>query len=192
MGKTLEDKQAIVADLKQELSESQLAVIIDYKGLTVAEISDLRGRLRESGAVCKIAKNTLMRKAIEGDDNWAAMTEFLAGNSAFILLKEDLSGPIKAYQGFQKDTKKTELRGGVMEGRPLTEDDIEAVTKLPTKPELMARIAGMLNANTTKLARGINAVPTKLARGINEVPGKLARALKQVAEKEQGDSAESN
>lgn len=186
MGQTLEEKQAIVAELKQDLSESQLAVVIDYKGLSVAEITDLRNRLRESGAVCKIAKNTLMRKAVEDDASWSAMTEFLSGTSAFILLKDELGGAIKAYQSFQKDTKKTELRGGVMEGRALSEKDIEAVTKLPSKQELMARIAGMLNANTVKLARGINAVPTKLARGINEVPSKLVRALKQVSEKEDG------
>ncbi|MGF1535103.1 MAG: 50S ribosomal protein L10 [Elainellaceae cyanobacterium] len=189
MGRTLEEKQAIVAGLKETLSEMQLALVIDYKGLSVAEITDLRNRLRESGAICKITKNTLMRIAVDGDDTWQPMTEFLKESSAFLLLKDDLGKGIKAYQAFQKDTKKTELRGGVMEGRALNEDDIKAITELPTKEELIARIAGAINAIPTKLAVGTKAVPTKLAVGVREVPASLARALKAVAAKDDADAA---
>ena len=67
MPRTKEDKQAIVADLKQLLSESQMAVVIEYKGLSVAEITNLRRSLRPSGAVCKITKNTLMKRAVDGE-----------------------------------------------------------------------------------------------------------------------------
>ena len=116
MGRTLENKKEIVAELKDLLQDAQLALVIDYQGLTVAELTDLRDRLRPTGAVCKITKNTLMRLAVDGDETWQPMTEFLAGTSAFLLLKDDLGGGIKAYQAFKKDTKKTELRGGVMEG----------------------------------------------------------------------------
>lgn len=189
MGRTLEDKKAIVAELKDTLSEAQLALVIDYKGLSVAEITDLRNRLRESGAVCKITKNTLMRIAVDGDDAWQPMTEFLKESSAFLLLKDDLGKGIKAYQAFQKDTKKTELRGGVMEGRALNEADIKAITDLPTKEELIARIAGAINSIPTKLAVGTKAVPTKLAVGIREVPASLGRALQAVAQKEDSDAA---
>ena len=185
MGRTLENKKEIVAELKGLLSEAQLALVIDYKGLSVAEITDLRNRLREKGTVCKVTKNTLMRIAVEEDDAWKPMTQFLKDSSAFILVKEDLGGAIKAYQSFQKDTKKTELRGGVMEGRALNGDDIDAITKLPTKEELIARIAGAINAIPTKLAVGTKAVPTKLAVGIKEVPASLVRAIKAVSEKEQ-------
>ncbi|MDB9527441.1 50S ribosomal protein L10 [Oscillatoria sp. CS-180] len=185
MGRTLENKREIVTELKELLSESQLALVIDYKGLSVADITDLRNRLREKGAICKVTKNTLMRIAVEEDDNWKPMTQFLKDSSAFLLVKEDLGGAIKAYKGFQKDTKKTELRGGVMEGRALNNDDLEAITNLPTKEELIARIAGAINAIPTKLAVGTNAVPTKLAVGIKEVPASLVRAVKAVSEKEQ-------
>ncbi|MEB3212529.1 MAG: 50S ribosomal protein L10 [Leptolyngbyaceae bacterium] len=188
MGRTLEDKKAIVTELKELLSESQLAIVIDYQGLSVAEITDLRNRLRESGAQCKVTKNTLMRIAIDGDDNWQPMENFLKGTSAFLLLKDDFGQGIKAYQSFQKDKKKTELRGGVMEGRALTEDDIKAITELPTKEELIARIAGAINSIPTKLAVGTKAVPTKLAVGIKEVPSSLARAIQAVAQKEDGGS----
>lgn len=189
MGRTLENKKEIVAELKEQLSDVQLALVIDYKGLTVSEIADLRGRLRESGAVCKITKNTLMRIATEEDDTWKPMSQFLQGTSAFLLFKDDLGKGIKAYEAFQKDTKKTELRGGVMEGRALNEADIKAITELPTKEELIARIAGAINAIPTKLAVGTNAVPTKLAVGIKEVPNSLVRAINAVAQKEDADAA---
>ncbi|HEY9803630.1 MAG TPA: 50S ribosomal protein L10 [Leptolyngbyaceae cyanobacterium] len=175
MGRTLENKQDIVADLKETLSQSTLALVIEYQGLTVAEISDLRRRLRPSGTVCKVTKNTLMGIAIRDDEKWQPLSELLKGSSAFLLVKEDFSSAIKAYQDFQKASKKTELRGGVMEGRLLKEPDVKALGDLPSKEQLMAQIAG-----------AINGVATKLAVGINEVPGGLARALQAIADKENG------
>jgi large subunit ribosomal protein L10 len=177
MGRTLENKQEIVADLKETLSESSLALVIDYQGLTVAEISDLRRRLRPSGTVCKVTKNTLMGIAIQDQEKWQPLSELLKGSSAFLLVKEDFSSAIKAYQDFQKATKKTELRGGVMEGRLLKEPDVKALGDLPSKEQLMGQIAG-----------AINALATKIAVGINEVPGSLARAMQAVADAEKGDS----
>lgn len=179
MGRTLENKQAIVAELKQTLSQSQLAVVIDYKGLTVAEITDLRRRLRPSGAECKVTKNTLMRIAVQDDPNWQPIAEICKESSAFLLLREDLGGALKAYQDFQKATKKTLIvRGGAMEGRLLTENDVKAIADLPSKEQLMAQIAG-----------AINGVASKLAVGINEVPGSLARALQAVADKDKQEEA---
>jgi len=175
MGRTFENKQAIVAELKQTLSESQLAVVIDYQGLSVAEITDLRQRLLPKGAICKVTKNTLMRIAVDGDRTWQPMTEFLKGSSAVLLVKNDIGGAIKAYQDFQKASKKTELRGGVMEGRALNEAQVKAIGDLPSKEQLMAQIAG-----------AINGVATKLAVGINEVPASLARGLQAISDKEEG------
>jgi len=166
MGRTVENKKEIVEDLKATLSESQLALVINYQGLSVAEITDLRRRLRPTGTVCKVTKNTLMGIAISGQDNWLAMEELLQGSSAFLLVKEDISGAIKAYQDFQKASKKTELRGGVMEGRLLKEADVKALGDLPSKEQLMAQIAGAINALATKIAVGIDQVPASLARGI--------------------------
>lgn len=173
MGRTIENKREIVADLKETLSQSQLALVIDYQGLSVAEIMDLRRRLRPTGTACKVTKNTFMRIAVDGDETWQPMTEFLKGSSAFLLVKDDFSGAIKAYQDFQKATKKTELRGGVMEGRVLTGDDVKALGDLPSKEQLMAQIAG-----------AINGLATKIAVAINEVPAGLARSLQAVADKE--------
>lgn len=177
MSRTLEDKKGMVEGLKEDLSESQLALVIDYQGLTVTEITDLRRRLRPSGTVCRVAKNTLMGIAIDGQDHWQPMTELLKGSSAFLLVKDDFSSAIKAYQDFQKVSKKTELRGGVMEGRLLKEADVKALGDLPSKEQLIAQIAG-----------AINALATKIAVGINEVPASLGRGIKAVSEQEQGSA----
>jgi len=118
--------------------------------------------------------------AIKDDEKWQPLSELLNGSSAFLLVKEDFSSAIKAYQEFQKVTKKTELRGGVLEGRLLKEPDVKILGDLPSKEQLIAQIA-----------RAINALATKIAVGINEVPGSLARALQAVADQEQsGGSTE--
>lgn len=173
MGRTLENKQEIVSELKESLSQSQLAVVIDYKGLTVAEITDLRKRLLPTGSECKVTKNTLMKIAIADDPNWQPMAEICKESSAFLLLRDDLGGALKAYQDFQRVSKKSAIRGGAMEGRLLTEADVKAIADLPSKEQLMAQIAG-----------AINGVASKLAVGINEVPGSLARALQAYADKD--------
>ena len=172
MGRTLENKQQIVEELKQLLGEAEMALVLDYKGLSIKEMSDLRGRLAQSG-ICKVTKNTLMRRAIDGDDTWSSLDPLLTGTNAFVLVKGDVGGAVKAVQSFQKDSKKSEIKGVLFEGRLLDQNDIKAIGDLPSKEVLMAQIAG-----------SINALATKLAVGINEVPSGLARALKQHAESE--------
>ncbi len=174
MGRTLEGKQAIVADLKSLLTDIEMVAVIDYAGLSVAELSDLRNRLAASGAVCKVTKNTLMRIAVEDDANWQPMTEFLKGTSAFLLLKGDIGSALKAYQEFQKVSKKTELRGGVMEGRALTQAQVKAIADLPSKEQLIAQIAGGINGLATKIAVGVKEVPSMLARGVKAISEKQA------------------
>lgn len=174
MGRTLANKKEIVAELKENLSEAQLAFVINYEGLSVAEITDLRNRLRPSGATCKVTKNTLMNIAVDGDENWQPIQEFLSDATAFLLTGEEIGAAVKAYKGFQKETKKTELRGGVMEGQALTKEQVEALGDLPTKDELYAKIAGSINALATKLAVGVKEVPSGLARGIKAVSEKEA------------------
>lgn len=190
MGKSLAVKNEIIADLKKTLSESQLAIVIDYKTLTVAEITDLRRRLRPKGSSCQVAKNTLMRIAVEGNETWQPMQELLTGTSAFLFVQEDIGGAIKAYQEFQKASKKTELRGGVMEGRVLREADVKALADLPSKEQLMAQIAGALNGVATKLAVGINQVPTSIARGLKAYAEKDGDSVEVEAEKQVEPEAE--
>jgi large subunit ribosomal protein L10 len=173
MGRSLESKQQIVEELKGLLNGTEMALVLDYKGLSIKEMSDLRTRLQASNGICKVTKNTLMRLAIDGDSAWSELDSLLTGTNAFVLIKGDVGGAVKAVQAFQKDTKKSDVKGGLFEGKLLSQADVKAIGELPSKDVLMAQIAG-----------AINAVATQLAVGINEVPSGLARALKQHAEGE--------
>jgi large subunit ribosomal protein L10 len=173
MGRTLENKQQIVEELKGLLGDAEMALVLDYRGLSIKEMSDLRTRLLASDSVCKVTKNTLMRRAIDGNSAWSDLDSLLTGTNAFVLVKGDVGGAVKAIQSFQKDSKKSELKGGLFEGKLLDQNDIKAIGDLPSREVLIAQIAG-----------AINGVATKLAVGINEVPSGIARALRQHADGE--------
>ena len=168
MGRTLESKQKIVEDLKGLLDEAEMALVLDYQGLSIKEMSDLRTRLQANNGVCKVTKNTLMRHAIDGNGAWANLESLLSGTNAFVLVKGDVGGAVKAVQAFQEDTKKSETKGGLFEGKLLSQDEISAIASLPTKEVLMAKIAGALNGLTSKVAVGINEVPSGLARSLKQ------------------------
>ena len=168
MGRTLESKKQIVEELKGLLGEAEMALVLDYQGLSIKEMSDLRARLQPSNGVCKVTKNTLMRYAIDGNDAWTNLESLLTGTNAFVLVKGDVGSALKAIQGFQKDTKKSETKGGLYEGKLLSQDEIKAIASLPSKEILLARIAGALNAVTTKVAVGVNEVPSGLARSLKQ------------------------
>lgn len=176
MGRTRENKAEIIEGLKQDLSGAQMAVVIDYQGLSVAEITDLRNRLRPVGGSCKVTKNTLMGIAIEGNEDWQPMKEFLTNTSAFLLVGEDVGAAVKAYKEFRKATKKSDLKGGVMEGRALSKEEVEALGDLPSKDQLYAQIAGSINMLATKIAIGVKEVPASVARGIKAMSEKEDQA----------------
>lgn len=183
MGKqTVERKSEIVEAVQELLDRSQMVVVLDYKGLSVPEMNDLRDRLRPTESRCMVVKNTLMRRAISDRDTWSPMSEFLAGPSAFILIEGDVAAAVKAYQAFLKDVKKTEFRGAVMDGTAFDFEQLKAVADLPPKEVLMAQVAGGINALATRIAVGIKEVPTSVLRGINEVPSSLGRAVQAVSD----------
>ncbi len=168
MGRTLESKQQVVAELRQLIHESELALVLDYKGLSVKEMADLRSRLREFSSTCKVTKNTLMRRAIGTDPAWIGLEPLLAGTNAFVLVKGDMGGAVKAVQAFQKETKKSDIKGGLMEGRLLSNADLQSIADLPSREVLMGQIAGSINGLATKLAMAINEVPSGLARALQQ------------------------
>ena len=171
MGRTLESKQEIVKELKSLLDDAEMALVLDYKGLSIKDISDLRTRLQSNNGICKVTKNSLMRRAIDGQSNWTNLESLLTGTNAFVLIKEDVGSAVKAIQSFQKETNKSETKGALFEGKLLSESQIKEIADLPSREVLMAKIAGALNG-----------VTSKIAISINEVPSGLARALKQYSE----------
>ena len=168
MGRTLESKKQIVEELQSLLGDAEMALVLDYQGLSIKEMSDLRERLQPSNGICKVTKNTLMRHAINGNDSWTNLESLLTGTNAFVLVKGDVGSALKAIQGFQKDTKKSETKGGLYEGKLLSQDEIKAIASLPSKEVLLAQIAGAINAVTTKVAVGVNEVPSGLARSLKQ------------------------
>ena len=168
MGRTLENKQQIVEEIKTLLNESEMAVVLDFKGLTIKEMSDLRAKLRSNNGICKVTKNSLMRRAIDGQSNWTDLESLLTGTNAFVLIKDDVGSAVKAIQTFQKETNKSETKGALFEGKLLSESEIKQIANLPSKEVLMAKIAGALNAVTSKIAIGINEVPSGLARSLKQ------------------------
>jgi len=109
-----------------------------------------------------------MRRAIDGNGAWSNLESLLKGTNAFILVKGDVGAALKAVQTFQKDTKKSTTKGGLFEGKLLSQDEIKAIASLPSKEGLMAQIAGALNSITSKVAIGINEVPSGLARSLQQ------------------------
>jgi len=152
MGRTLESKKEIVKELKALLDDAEMALVLDYKGLSIKDISDLRTRLHSNNGICKVTKNTLMRKAIDGKSTWSDLNTLLTGTNAFVLIKGDIGSAVKAVQSFQKDTQKSQTKGGLFEGKLLSQEEIKAIASLPSKEVLMAKIAGALNAIPTKIA----------------------------------------
>ena len=185
MGKqSLAKKAEVVDEVRSLLQASQMVLVIDYKGLTVAEMNQLRAELRKADAVCMVVKNTLMRRAVADLKAWAGILPFLSGPTAFILIRGNIAAALKAYQDFARQTKKTEFRGAAAEGLSLTLDQAKAIADLPPKEVLLAQVAGSLKLVATRLAVGLNTVPSQVARGIHEIPASLARAVRAIADKE--------
>jgi len=168
MGRTLENKQSIVKEIKSLLQDSEMAVVLDYKGLTIKEMSDLRVKLHSNNGICKVTKNSLMRRAIDGDSNWSNLEPLLTGTNAFVLIKEDVGSAVKAIQNFQKETNKSETKGALFEGKLLSDSEIKEIANLPSKEILMAQIAGAIQGVTTKIAISLNEVPSGLARSLKQ------------------------
>lgn len=184
MSRSLESKVALREELEQELKDSQMVMVLDFTGLSVAEITALRRKLRPIGATVRVTKNTIMKKAIGEQVKWQPIENFLKGPSACLFVRGDIGETLKNYQAFAKEVKKTELRGGVFDGRAFEPDQIKAVAELPPKEVLLAKILGILNNVPSRLAGTINEVPASVARSINEVPASLARAVKAMQEKQ--------
>ncbi len=181
-------KEAAIAQIQECLTRTNLMLVVDYRGLTVAEITTLRKKLRPLDGSCVIAKNTLAVRALAGT-GWEAAAELMKGPSALLFgCGSDMKAFLAAYEEFQKVTKKTELRGGAIIGAALNPEQIKAVADLPSKEQLLAQIAGAIQAVPTKVAVGIKQVPTKVAIGINESFSQVFRAVGALKAKLEKDS----
>ncbi len=151
---TRAQKQEKVEVLKSLLEGANTLLAIDYRGLTVSDKNDLRARLRQTGderLKYQVAKNTLLRRAIEGTDA-AGLSGFLSGPTALAISYDEPSALAKALVAYAKDNEKFEIKGGVVEGEVVDLDTIRRLAALPSKLELQGMLAGTLQAPLRNLA----------------------------------------
>jgi large subunit ribosomal protein L10 len=166
MSKVQPAKVATIDEVKTRIAASTTAVVTEYRGLTVAQISTLRRQLRTLGADYKVFKNTLVRRAIAGTDV-EALSEFLVGPTAIAFVDGDVSAVAKALRDFARETPKLIVKGGVVAGKPLTKADLSALADLPSRDVLLAQIAGLLASPLRTMAGLLKAVPQNFAYGLS-------------------------
>ena len=151
-----------VAQLNAVFEEAGVVVITRNLGMSVAQSTDLRTKMRDAGASYKVAKNRLARLALN-DTDYSGLSELLTGPTA-LAYSTDPVAAAKAAVDFAKTTDRIEILGGSMGGQMLDEAGIKALASLPSLDELRARLVGLVNAPATKIAQVVNAPAAKLAR----------------------------
>ena len=168
MALRLEQKQAIVAEVNQAAGDALSAVVSDYRGLTVSQMTDLRARARASGVYLKVIRNTLARRAVQGTD-YECLNEALVGPTLLAFSQEDPGAAARLLKEYAKDNEALEVRALSIGGKLLAAGDIDRVAKLPTRDEALAILMATMLAPIGKLARTFNDVPGKLVRVVAAV-----------------------
>ena len=167
-------KERVVEELGRVFEESGVVVVAHYEGLTVAEMQDLRGRARAAGASIRVAKNRLARIALEGKE-CAGIAEHLSGMTV-LAFSEDPVAAARVAEDFAGDNEKLVILGGAMGGNALDRKGVEAVSKMPSRDELLAAIAGLLGAPASNLATAIGSPAVGVANLVSAVEQSKAEA----------------
>ncbi len=161
-------KSEKIDTIKSKAEKAQVAVLTEYKGYSVEEITNLRRSLQKDGGDYMVTKNTLAKIALKGT-NFEVLSESLTGPVAIAFGFEDQVSPAKAVAKFIKETKKGAILGGVLDGKLLTAKEAEALAKLPSKEELIAKILGSVNSPASGIVGSVNAVMAQLTRAMAAV-----------------------
>ncbi len=157
MSNNLEMKKTVVAGIKEKFEKAQTVVLVDYRGLTVAEDTELRNQLRKAGVEYAVLKNTMISRAIEGM-NVDEMHASLEGPTAVAFGYEDMIAPAKILSEFAKKSKKLTIKCGVCDGAYLNADGVEALASLPSKEVLIAKIMGSMMSSVSKFVYCVEAI----------------------------------
>ena len=157
MSAIIEAKKQLVDEIAEVLSNSVSTVIVDYRGLTVAEVTDLRSQLREAGVEYKVYKNTMVRRAAE-KAGIEGLDEFLTGPTAIATSSEDAVAAAKVISGFAKDHEALEIKSGVMEGNVITAEEVKTVGSLPSLDGLVSMLLSVLQAPVRNFAYAVKAI----------------------------------
>ncbi len=156
----VELKQPIVQEISDNIKDAQSVVVVDYRGLTVAEDTQLRKQLREAGVTYKVYKNTLVNRAIEGTE-FAGLAEVLEGPSAFAISTTDATAPARVLAKFAKTAPALEMKAGVVEGTFYDAAGMASIASIPGREELLSRLLGSMQSPVTNLARVLNQIAEK-------------------------------
>ena len=171
----VELKQPIVAAIAEDIKDAQSVVLVDYRGLTVAQDTELRKQLREAGVIYKVCKNTMMKRAFEGTE-FAGLEEYLEGPSALVVSKDDATAPARIICKFAKTAETLEVKAGVVEGNVYDAAGINELSKVPSREELLSKLLGSLQSPITNLARVLNQIAEQGGAGACEAAAEEAPA----------------
>ncbi len=153
----VELKKPVIDEISEVVKDAQGVVLVDYRGLTVEQDTNLRRQLREAGITYKVYKNTMMNFAFKGTD-LEALAPHLEGPSAIAVSKDDATAPARVIVKFAKDAPKLELKAGVVEGVYYDANGIAEVAKIPGREELLSRLLGSLQSPVANLARVLDQI----------------------------------
>lgn len=169
----IEQKKAIAEELHEKFSKAKVVIVTDYKGMDVAATNQLRRKLREAGIEYRVAKNSLLARASKDTDVEAIIDQF-KGPNAIAMSYDDPVAPAKVLTDFMKANAKLEIKVGVLNGKALNIDDIKALSALPSREVLLARVLSVMNA-----------VPTSFVRVLAGVPVQFLNVLQAIKEKKE-------
>lgn len=153
----VELKQPVVAEISELLNGAASAVVVDYRGLTVAQDTELRKALRQAGVSYKVYKNTLIKRAAEGTE-FAALDPNLEGPTAIAVSKDDATAPARVLAEFAKKADKLEIKGGVIEGTYYDAKGMQVIATIPSREVLLGKLLGSMQSPITNFARVIKQI----------------------------------
>ena len=156
----VELKQPIIEEISANVKDAQSVVVVDYRGLTVAEDTELRKELREAGVTYKVYKNTMMNFAFKGTD-FESLAPVLEGPSAIAISKDDATAPARIVAKFAENAPALEIKAGVVEGTFYDAEGMKAIAKIPSRNELLSKLLGSLQSPITNFARVLNQIAEK-------------------------------
>jgi large subunit ribosomal protein L10 len=177
-----QEKEAMVAELRDKLERSRAAILTDYRGLKVMEITELRHKLKEDGVEYRVVKNSLIRLAVK-DTEASPLEDYLIGPNAVALSYDDEITPAKLLLECAKQNQKLEVKAGVLAGRLMLEEEMKKLVQLPSKEELQAQLLGIMSTLPAKLLGVMNGVPRDFVGLLAAAPRNLLGVLKAIEQK---------
>ena len=165
----VELKQPIVQEISEHIKDAQSVVLVDYRGLTVAEDTQLRKQLREAGVTYKVYKNTMLNFAFKGTD-FESLAPALEGPSAVAISNSDATAPARVLAKFAKTAPALEMKAGVVEGTFYDAEGMKSIAAVPSREELLSKFLGSIQSPITNFARVLNQIAEKGGSGEAAAP----------------------